>query len=244
MPWLYGIKCKHFQFHCISYYFFFYYIFFKWNTVHDFFSFLSKRQNAQRKRTGRKKGWGETCSSYPQAVLRHKKTIKKQTERDDPKSAWEKKIRYSMLFNIWTTRWLSAQILPHGCWAWVRNSVAVRLTVRSLSRASTLFIRLSVFLFIWLSNYPSQQTPHHELNVNTIVNLGHMSHLVWPLPEYWSQTTFKASMLVVVTVRQFFLCVQMLVEFVILFVIRWLNLNFPTEVRYRHINYRLQVNLA
>lgn len=100
-----------------------------------------------------------------------------------------------MLFNIWKTCWLSAQILPRGCWAWVRNSVAVRLTVRSLSGANTLFIRLSVCLFIWLSNYPSQQTPHHEPNVNTIVNVGHMSQLVGLLLEYQSQTSFKGSML-------------------------------------------------
>lgn len=160
---------------------------------HNHILYLTGRK-LDRKRTRRKKGRGETCSSYPQAVLHHKKMIKKQTERARPKPAW-KKNRYSMLFNIWKTCWLSAQILPRGCWAWVRNSVAVRLTVRSLSGANTLFIRLSVCLFIWLSNYPSQQTPHHEPNVNTIVSVGHMSQLVGLLPEYHSQTTSKGSML-------------------------------------------------
>lgn len=56
-----------------------------------------------------------------------------------------------MLFNIWKTWWLSAQILPRGCWAWARNRVAVRLTVRSLSEANTLFIRPSVCLSVYLT---------------------------------------------------------------------------------------------
>lgn len=100
-----------------------------------------------------------------------------------------------MLFNIWKTCWLYAQILPRGCWAWERNRVAVRLTVRSLSEANTLFIRLSVCLFMGLSNYPSQQTHHYELNVNNIVNDGHMSQPVGRLPGQPSQTTFKGNML-------------------------------------------------
>lgn len=95
-----------------------------------------------------------------------------------------KKNSYCMLFNIWKTCWLSAQILPRGCWAWEKNRVAVRLTVRSLSEANTLFIRLSVCLFIWLSNYPAQQTAHHEPNVNNTVDDGHVSQLVGLLP--WS----------------------------------------------------------
>lgn len=82
-----------------------------------------------------------------------------------------------MLFNIWKTWWLSAQILSLGCWAWDGNRVAVRLTVRALWVANTLFIRLSVSLFIWLSNYPSQQTAHRRLNVNSTVDGGH----VWQL---------------------------------------------------------------
>lgn len=44
-----------------------------------------------RKRTRKKKRRGEACSSYPQAVLCHKKTIKKQTQRNGPKPAWKKK---------------------------------------------------------------------------------------------------------------------------------------------------------
>lgn len=83
-----------------------------------------------------------------------------------------------MLFNIWKTWWLSAQILPRGCWAWERNRVAVRLTGGSLSVANTLFIRLSVCLFIWLSNYPSQQTAHYELKVNNTEQLDHVTTLV------------------------------------------------------------------
>lgn len=94
-----------------------------------------------------------------------------------------------MLFNIWKTWWLSAQILPRGCWAWERNRVAVRLTVRSLSVANTLFIRLSVCLFIWLSNYPSQQTARHELNVNNTVDVGHVSQLVGLLSGQLSRHT-------------------------------------------------------
>lgn len=110
-------------------------------------------------------------------ILHHKKKTKKKTETASPKITW-KKNSYCMLFNIWKTWWLSAQILPHGCWAWERNRVAVRLTVRSLSVANTLFIRLSVCLFIWLSNYPSRQTARHGLNVNNTVDDGHVSQLV------------------------------------------------------------------
>lgn len=123
-----------------------------------------------------------------------------------------KKTSYCMLFNIWKTWWLSAQILPHGCWAWARNRVAVRLTVRSLSVANTLFIRLSVCLFIWLSNYPSQQTAHHELNVNNTVDDGHVSQLVgaplWSAePSHWPRSNETRS--VRVEVVNWF-CVQTL----------------------------------
>lgn len=83
-----------------------------------------------------------------------------------------------MLFNIWKTWWLSAQILSLGCRAWDGNRVVVRLTVRALWVANTLFIRLSVSLFIWLSNYPSQQTAHRQLNANITVGGGHVWQLV------------------------------------------------------------------
>lgn len=119
-------------------------------------------------------------------VLHHKK--KRKTETPSPKITW-KRNSYCMLFNIWKTWWLSAQILPRGCWAWERNRVAVRLTVRSLSVANTLFIRLSVCLFIWLSNYPSRQTAHHELNVNNTVDVGHVSQLVGLLSGQLSRHT-------------------------------------------------------
>lgn len=124
-------------------------------------------------------------------MLHHKK---KKAETASPKNTW-KKNRYFMLSNIWKTCWLSAQILPHGCWAWERNRVAVRLTVRSLSEANTLFIRLSVCLFIWLSNYPSQQTAHHELNVNNIVDVGHVRRLLGLLSGQLSQATLKGNTL-------------------------------------------------
>lgn len=104
-----------------------------------------------------------------------KRRRKKETETC-PKITWGTN-SYCMLFNIWKTWWLSAQILSLGCWAWDGNRVAVRLTVRALWVANTLFIRLSVSLFIWLSNYPSQQTAHRRLNVNSTVDGGH----VWQL---------------------------------------------------------------
>lgn len=102
---------------------------------------------------------------------------KKNRERVSPKITWGTN-SYCMLFNIWKTWWLSAQILSLGCRAWDRNRVVVRLTVRALWVANTLFIRLSVSLFIWLSNYPSQQTAHRQPNANSTVGGGHAWQLV------------------------------------------------------------------
>lgn len=102
---------------------------------------------------------------------------RRKTERVSPKITWGTN-SYCMLFNIWKTWWLSAQILSLGCRAWDGNRVVVRLTVRALWVANTLFIRLSVSLFIWLSNYPSQQTAHRQLNANSTVGGGHVWQLV------------------------------------------------------------------
>lgn len=109
---------------------------------------------------------------------------RRRKQRHWVQKSFGKKNGYYMLFNIWKTWWLSAQILLCGCWAWERNRVAVRLTVRSLSVANTLFIRLSVCLFIWLSNYPSQQTAHHELNVN---NTAVVCHVTLPVGLFFGQ---------------------------------------------------------
>ncbi len=130
------------------------------------------------KNTGRKKWQGETRSSHPCPANIAPQEEDDEENRQRVQKSLGKSNSYSMLFNIWKTWWLSAQILPHGCWAWERNRVAVRLTVRSLSVANTLFIRLSVCLFIWLSNYPSRQTARREPNVNNTVDDGHMSQLV------------------------------------------------------------------
>lgn len=111
--------------------------------------------------------------------MKHSQQEKEEegNRRGSPKITWGTNSD-SMLFNIWKTWWLSAQILSLGCWAWDGNRVVVRLTVRALWVANTLFIRLSVSLFIWLSNYPSQQTAHRRLNVNSTVDGGHVWQLV------------------------------------------------------------------
>lgn len=112
-----------------------------------------------------------TCNAQQQEKEREEK------QRVSPKITWGTN-SYCMLFNIWKTWWLSAQILSLGCRAWDGNRVVVRLTVRALWVANTLFIRLSVSLFIWLSNYPSQQTAHRQPNANSTVGGGHVWQLV------------------------------------------------------------------
>jgi len=90
-----------------------------------------------------------------------------------------------MLFNIWKTCTVcllkycptavgtGPELGPRGRGPGGGNRVALRATVWSLSAANTLFIRLSVCLFIWLSNYPSRQTAPRVPNVNNTLGLTH-----------------------------------------------------------------------